>query len=182
MNEQEIICPWCQTEIVWDPEIGPEEMCPHCYNELSGYRSIQVKLQPLTGERASQGGIPDIDEDEEDVLDEDEWDGLDVPDAEWIGEEELDSYGEAVQACLDGQDEAPECMGCRELMLRAGDREIGVAEFTALLPAPLGKPFLHAPFKLQVYVCPSCFKVESLLGEADRLLMVEAMKEAKLKR
>jgi hypothetical protein len=30
MNEKdEVICPWCHTEIVWDPEIGPEEECPH---------------------------------------------------------------------------------------------------------------------------------------------------------
>jgi hypothetical protein len=180
MDEQEIICPWCQTEIVWDPDIGPEEMCPHCYNELGNYRSIQVKLKQPGDPRLTTDGIPD--EDDEDLLDEDEWDGLDVPDAEWLDGEELDTYGDAVQACLDGQDEAPECVSCRELMLRAGDREIGGTEFTPLSPEPLGKPFLHAPFKLQVYVCPSCFRVESFLGEADRLLMVEALKDAKVKR
>jgi hypothetical protein len=180
LDEQEIICPWCQTEIVWDPDIGPEETCPHCYNELSGYRSIQVNLK-APGQRLPSDALSDED-DEEDLLDEDEWDGLDVPEAEWLNGEELDTYGEAVQACIDQQEEAPECVSCRELMLHAGDREIGQAEFSPIVPLPLGKPFLHAPFKLQMYVCPSCFKVETLLGEADRLLMVEALKNAATKR
>ncbi|KIL37871.1 hypothetical protein SD70_30160 [Gordoniibacillus kamchatkensis] len=179
MNEQNTICPWCQTEIVWDPEIGPEEVCPHCFNELGSYRSIQVNLK--TGaSRHEPDGEPD--EDDEDVLDEDEWDGLDVPDAEWVGGEDLDTYGEAVQACLEQQEEAPECVSCRELMLHAGDQEVAKEAFTPVVPLPLGKPFLHAPYKLQVYVCPSCFKVETRLGEADRLLMVEALKDAAIKR
>jgi hypothetical protein len=39
------MCPWCDTEIVWDPEIGPEDFCPHCFNELGkSYRSINVDL------------------------------------------------------------------------------------------------------------------------------------------
>ncbi|WP_211746726.1 hypothetical protein [Paenibacillus sp. Marseille-Q4541] len=29
------VCPWCQTEIVWDEELGPEEECPYCHNPLS---------------------------------------------------------------------------------------------------------------------------------------------------
>jgi len=37
------ICPWCQTEIVWDEEIGPETVCPHCYNELTDYRTVTVQ-------------------------------------------------------------------------------------------------------------------------------------------
>ena len=48
---EEVVCPWCQTEIVWDPEIGPEDECPHCFNELNDYRSIDLKVkqtgQPL---------------------------------------------------------------------------------------------------------------------------------------
>ncbi len=50
-TNEEIVCPWCQTEIVWDPEIGPEDECPHCFNELNDYRSIDLKVkqtgQPL---------------------------------------------------------------------------------------------------------------------------------------
>lgn len=42
------ICPWCDTEIVWDEEIGPEEECPHCNNELKGYRTLQLQIDPPT--------------------------------------------------------------------------------------------------------------------------------------
>lgn len=38
------ICPWCQTEIVWDEELGPEEECPYCHNELKGYRTLSITL------------------------------------------------------------------------------------------------------------------------------------------
>ncbi|RRJ64462.1 hypothetical protein EHV15_17185 [Paenibacillus oralis] len=38
------ICPWCQTEIVWDEELGPEDECPHCHNELKGYRTVSITL------------------------------------------------------------------------------------------------------------------------------------------
>src|SRR5690606_22662013 len=37
------VCPWCQTEIVWDEQLGPETNCPHCYNELTEYRTVNVK-------------------------------------------------------------------------------------------------------------------------------------------
>jgi len=58
------VCPWCQTEIVWDPEIGPEEVCPHCLNELGDYRSVSLKVEELD---------PDADDeaDEEDEEDHD---------------------------------------------------------------------------------------------------------------
>jgi hypothetical protein len=40
-----MMCPWCDSEIVWDPEIGPEDFCPHCFNELGkNYRSINIDL------------------------------------------------------------------------------------------------------------------------------------------
>lgn len=38
------ICPWCQMEIVWDEETGPEEECPYCLNELKDYRTVTVHL------------------------------------------------------------------------------------------------------------------------------------------
>ena len=51
-TNEEIVCPWCQTEIVWDPEIGPEDECPHCFNELNDYRSIDLKVKQ-TGQRSA---------------------------------------------------------------------------------------------------------------------------------
>lgn len=40
---QSQVCPWCQTEIVWDEDLGPETTCPHCYNELTEYRTVHVR-------------------------------------------------------------------------------------------------------------------------------------------
>lgn len=54
---QHQICPWCQMEIHWDEEIGPEPYCPHCLNELSEYRTISL---PLTRE-AREGPQSDDD-------------------------------------------------------------------------------------------------------------------------
>jgi hypothetical protein len=171
MDAKETICPWCQTEIVWDPEIGPENECPHCLNELGDYRSIQVKIEP-TGQRNRLDGPPDdeFDDDWEDPEDglEDEWDETD---------DELDAYGSMVQECIDRQDEAPECTNCRELMLHAGDREITKEQFVPVVPEPLGRPFLQPPFRVRDYVCPSCFRVETRLSETDRLKMIERFKE-----
>ena len=43
MSSQQL-CPWCDTEIVWDDEIGPEESCPHCGNELGDYKTVTYAL------------------------------------------------------------------------------------------------------------------------------------------
>lgn len=110
MNEEELktVCPWCQTEIVWDPEIGPEEECPHCYNELSDYRSIRLGADEEDGDEPAEevelAAGPD------DFLDWEE-------DAGYTNE-----YAEAVQNVLDTQEEAPECSACRELMLHGVGR------------------------------------------------------------
>ncbi|MDD9266327.1 hypothetical protein ACFPES_04705 [Paenibacillus sp. GCM10023248] len=159
----EVVCPWCQTEIVWDPEIGPEEECPHCFNELGDYRSVDLKVK--------QTGQP-LRFQEQDYVDSDEdlslaWDNSDEP---------LDKYGENVQHITDEQEEAPECSSCHELMLHAGNEVVSEAVFTPVIPKTLGSAFLTGPFTMSVYVCPSCFKVEKILSDTDRLLMVERIK------
>jgi hypothetical protein len=161
-SNEEIVCPWCQTEIVWDPEIGPEDECPHCFNELSDYRSIQLTVkqtgQPLVlGEDA---------EDEEDLAG--AWDDSNEP---------LDSYGAAVLHMTDEQEEAPDCSSCHELMLLAGNEIQATESFVPHVAKLLGKSFLKAPFALNVYVCPSCFKVEKYLADADRMVMVQRIKQ-----
>ncbi|MBP1962436.1 hypothetical protein [Paenibacillus aceris] len=160
---EEIVCPWCQTEIVWDPEIGPEDECPHCFNELNDYRSIDLKVK-LTGQplRFQEQEYPDSDEDLSLA-----WDDSDEP---------LDKYGEKVQHITDEQEEAPECSSCHELLLLAGSEVVSEATFTPTIPKTLGSAFLTAPFTMNVYVCPSCFKVEKILSDTDRLLMVERIK------
>lgn len=50
------ICPWCQTEIVWDEEIGPEETCPYCLNELGEYRTLQIELNREEDDSSGESG------------------------------------------------------------------------------------------------------------------------------
>jgi hypothetical protein len=45
-GSKKTVCPWCQTEIVWDEETGPESVCPYCENELGAYRTIHIGLEP----------------------------------------------------------------------------------------------------------------------------------------
>jgi hypothetical protein len=163
LKDEETICPWCQTEIVWDPEIGPEEECPHCLNELGDYRSIDLKVKQ-TGQSLAFG-----DEDEEDDGS-DAWEDFEQP-------AELDSYGERVQRLTDVQEEAPECTSCHEFMLLAGNEVLAQATYIPHVSSVLQEAFLPAPFTLQVYVCPSCFKVEKYLSEPDRIAMVNRLKQ-----
>ncbi|MVO98947.1 hypothetical protein [Paenibacillus lutrae] len=159
-EEKETFCPWCQTEIVWDPEIGPEESCPHCYNELGNYRSLTLGSELNEEDDEDEDEKPPVADSGEDLL----WE----EDAGYT-----DAYAEAVMSCLDTQEEAPECSSCRELMLHAGTQSPG-ADYKAAIPAALGKPFLDDGYKLNVYVCPSCFKVETFLDDAARERMLAA--------
>ncbi|SFS43185.1 hypothetical protein [Paenibacillus sp. 453mf] len=44
------VCPWCQTEIVWDEELGPEEECPYCNNPLPLEGTVEVEEDTLKEE------------------------------------------------------------------------------------------------------------------------------------
>lgn len=169
------ICPWCQTEIVWDPEIGPEDECPHCLNDLGAYRTIRLTLDSNQtfpfheeGEDEDESGAGEFD-----IQDPDETGDL-LDDYDDNGPECRDEYELKAEQCIDSQAEAPECGNCRELMLFAGHRT--VQDFVPAVPAPLGKPFLTVPFKVDVYICPSCFKTEQYLSQDDRQKMINAMK------
>lgn len=159
------VCPWCQTEIVWDEEIGPEEECPHCHNELKGYRTLQINL----------GEEEELDEQDEDTVDEQDALGFWGDDeAENLGVvrrvnsfagagADLLEYESAVESILDTQDEVPECPHCREYMVWAGQEQIGENNQQAA-----ANPLLKAPYTLEVYVCSSCFSVSRFLAEGDR--------------
>lgn len=194
-REANQICPWCQTEIVWDPEIGAEDECPHCLNQLGGYRSLTFTMKnkddKAAGGASSAAGRTSIDndvddwDDEEEAFDGDESgdEGPGFDDAIRSGRSPLfadggfdDVYGEKVEQCIDTQEEAPECISCRELMLLAGHRELG-ADFKPHTPAILDKPFLTVPVRLDLYVCPNCFRTETMLSEEDRIHMIKAIKE-----
>lgn len=151
------LCPWCQTEIVWDPEIGPEETCPHCFNELGDYRSLNLTVNPT---------------DQQITFDEEEDDDYDLSEEDL---ELMDEYEEGVQLLLDGQEEAPECAACHSLMLFAGTQK-GSQGFVPFVHERVKQPLLTASFSSQVYVCPSCFKVEYFLAEGDRLAVIELLR------
>jgi hypothetical protein len=181
-NNKSQVCPWCQTEIVWDPEIGPEETCPHCLNELSGYRSLKLKLSQEDGDLSLE------EEDEEHhghhhghshhghshVHDEDDGDLLEVEDLldDYTVDPEPDDYSERVIACMDMQEYAPECTNCHELMLHAGVRTAGGAGFEPKVPVPLGDSFLGATYAVDVFVCPSCFKTDEYLTKEAKEDMI----------
>jgi hypothetical protein len=178
-NEQQI-CPWCQMEIIWDPEFGPEEECPHCLNELKGYRSLPLN-EAIEHETDLDMDDEDTESDEEiakaAVMDKDfEEDDTDDYEANLEEIKAKDIYHEGVMQCLDTQLEVPECFRCQELMLLAGVQTVDSSRFVPEIPVSLGQPFVPQSFKLQLYVCPSCFTTESMLSHEDRELMIKVIK------
>ncbi|MDQ6423007.1 hypothetical protein RB620_26620 [Paenibacillus sp. LHD-117] len=180
MEEQQI-CPWCLTEITWDEEIGPESHCPHCENELGGYRTMSIGLDG----GKERGGYDSEEEDDEDM---EEWNdtGADDSEADWASEQEgyrgassgmLAAEG-VIQRVIDEQDEAPECPNCREYMMEAGTQTVGGEGFVPAVPKAIGTPLLPNPFRMVWYVCPSCFTVSSQLAFGDREALIEKMSEA----
>ncbi|MEK8127030.1 hypothetical protein WMW72_03805 [Paenibacillus filicis] len=164
-HPEDQICPWCQSEIVWDPEIGPESACPHCFNDLGEYRSIQLTV-PRSGQL-------DRSEDEDEDEDED-FDAYEEFDENEL--EGMDEYEEGAQRLLDHQEEAPECPSCQSFMLLAGVHR-QADTFEPFVHRAARQPLLPAGFASQVFVCPSCFKVEHILAEKDRLAMTQLLKQ-----
>ncbi|WP_219838584.1 hypothetical protein [Paenibacillus sp. R14(2021)] len=172
-----VICPWCHTEIVWDEEIGPERYCPHCENELTGYRTLQLGLddEEEVDETAVQP-VEDEDEDEEEA----DWEAdspRDLTDLREFGRERL-ALEETMEGILDEQLEAPECPSCREFMLEAGTQFVTGEQFKPRTPAVLGEPIVETPFALLLYVCPSCFHTESRLSVHDQERLVHLLTKA----
>jgi len=147
MSQQ--VCPWCQMEITWDEELGPETHCPHCYNELSDYRTISLPLK-------REGGPIAFDE-----ASNDEW----------------SRYTRAAEQYLDAQLEALECPQCQEYMVHTGELLVGEGQFAPNVPIPLYPPFLKAPFRVDVFVCSHCFTVHQRLSEKDRAAVVRRLGE-----
>ncbi|MDQ0061147.1 hypothetical protein [Paenibacillus harenae] len=178
---EEVICPWCLTEITWDPEFGPEKHCPHCGNELSSYRTVE--LGGDAGEETDeeeQGNPGQWQEDEEEDY---ESDGHDLGHKRWLAEGE--GYRNAdrsslalentLQRITDEQDEVPECPACREFMLEAGTQSIGGEQYKPTVSPVLGQPALPAPLELVWYVCPSCFHTSSTLSPSNRQLLLKRL-------
>ncbi|GIO52185.1 hypothetical protein [Paenibacillus cineris] len=185
------VCPWCQTEIVWDEELGPEDECPYCHNELKGYRTLSIQLGADEEET-------DVDEEHEGIegtdweLPEDDdkavpfWNQEDMQQLppsirtldKYEDSHDLMNYEETVEQILDEQEEVPECPKCRDYMVLAGTHQVG-EQFKPAAFGVLQGPVLTPPFQVQMYICTGCFHVEYNLAEEDRLRMVDHLSQEK---
>lgn len=178
---EKTVCPWCHTEIVWDEEFGPEETCPHCNNELSGYRTVSLGRDDLDDEL--EDDLEDDLEVEEDTQQqannaEDLWGPTDEDSSvpiintleQFRDDYDLRGYEKSTSDILATQEEAPECPQCHELMLLTGTQV--VTSFQPVVPSTLGVPLLTAPFSLNLYVCPACFHAQHSLAHVDRIQLI----------
>lgn len=179
------VCPWCQTEIVWDEEIGPEDTCPHCQNELKGYRTLNIQL----GDEEEE---PEEQVDWEDEADEEDaaafWGQEDMrhslpPSIRTLDKFEeshdLMNYEETVEKILDEQEEVPECPKCRDYMILVGTQEVTGDGFKPAQYRALKSPVIQPPFRVNMYICAGCFHVETNLTEEDLLRMVDHLSREK---
>ncbi|HUC91765.1 MAG TPA: hypothetical protein VMS09_07030 [Paenibacillus sp.] len=162
--EKHAVCPWCDTEIVWDEELGPEEFCPHCENDLKAYRTVSFSVdndggEAVEGRRAEAAGIPGG---RRGAPMDDELDGYRHTSSRLLLLEEK------LERILDGQEEVPECPECREFMVQAGTQTIADERYRPTLHEAVGQPLLPGPFQLVWYVCPSCFHTQNRLSSNDR--------------
>lgn len=180
-NETQV-CPWCQTEIVWDPEIGPEDVCPHCLNELGDYRSVSFQMEGQEDEEEEAeeedgeehehnhghghrhpGHVHSLPAESDEELD------------DYDEESEPDPFREKVQEILDTQLEAPECPNCRELMLFGGQVRLSGNRFDPAQPSAVDEPILPEILEMDLFVCPSCFKTETYLAEPGRIRLTQTL-------
>lgn len=166
------VCPSCHTEIVWDPEIGPEELCPHCYNPMEEYSTVQLKVNNQTEANVRQqhpfnDNEEDLDEEQDDLSALDDWEDT----------EDLQGYEDAVTLYLDNQEEAIQCERCHDYMILAGHQQITSPQFVPNVPRSVGRALLNTPFRLKMFVCPACFQVSYQVAEEDRLAAVQQFLE-----
>ncbi|MDO7907400.1 hypothetical protein Q5741_13385 [Paenibacillus sp. JX-17] len=195
------VCPWCYTEIVWDEEIGPEEHCPHCMNELGGYRTLSIQIddeeednKPAAdhlyeaskkSKQISAPARPRLELEEEDDLtpilgdhDLHELPALRVLD-QYEESHDLLAYEEGVEKVLDSQDLVLECPQCREYMMLTGTQQVAADQFNPVSVPGGNSPILKPPFAVQVYICSGCFHVQHTLSEADRLRLIEGLSQTR---
>ena len=166
--EQSTVCPWCQTEITWDEEVGPENVCPYCENELGDYRTLNVEIERDDDTEDGSGG-----------------DGAKSARAEGAGirsrlsdDMDMDSFRPVnlrlialegkLEAILNEQLEVPECPSCREYMIEAGTQTVGTEGWEPAVPPAVRRAILPAPFRLVWYICPNCHHAHSRLAPEDR--------------
>lgn len=156
--ELKTTCTWCESEIIWDKEIGPEKYCPHCDNELEGYRTIEIDADDV------------VEPEEDDYNWEEDEEGRGI-----LRSKREIATNSVIGKILNDQFEMPECPNCREYMLEAGKQTVGAqSEFESKL-APNNNPLLQTPFKVIWYVCPSCYRTESFLDYENRKQLLDEL-------
>ncbi|MBD2848447.1 hypothetical protein IDH44_24965 [Paenibacillus sp. IB182496] len=176
MAEEKTVCPWCDTEIIWDEEIGPEDYCPHCENELKGYRSLSLDMEE-SEDSEGKASVEEYQEDQEDLL----YPISDLAEGpEDEGFRHTNRRGlvqeEAVSRLLEPQEEMPECPSCRELMLETGRQLHGPG--TGYVPREIGEgSSMPAEFTVVWYVCPACFDLQQRMTLKDRIKLLGKLSE-----
>lgn len=182
------ICPWCQTEIVWDEEIGPEEECPHCHNELKGYRTLNITLgdedDEVVEEETSAAAFG---RQEEEVEADDLWEqeesrrprqGIRRLGSVSGQAPDLIAYETAVARLQEMQEQLPECPHCREYMLLAGQQMIPENSFKEHVPYGVKHSLMNGPVELNLFVCPVCFHTSTFLSDQSRLQLVRNIQKS----
>ncbi|GAK38851.1 hypothetical protein TCA2_0577 [Paenibacillus sp. TCA20] len=198
------VCPWCQTEIVWDEELGPEEECPYCNNPLTLEGTVEVeedamkeeadqsdsKSEPLEGYRTLNVTLT---EDEEELL-HTESDQASESDEDYsnLWEDETDTILPSVRALDSYEDSGLNMAKYGENVQSILDHQEEVPECPncrefmlhagvqtimkdQFAPAKSVLHPLEAPFGIHMYVCPACFTTTHSLATEDRLRMVKRL-------
>jgi hypothetical protein len=175
-----VICPWCQSEIMQEEGQEPDKKCPVCDNELDGYRTLKLNIGDEDEDEDKYEGEEDDDDtnsvqvsiDDEDFS----WDDEDtLNDSD---DEELQQFEETVERLLNEQELVPECPFCHEYMIETGEQLISATQFRHRVTDVLGsEAIIDAPFTLTMYTCPSCFTVQSFLGDSHRHQVVSRLSQ-----
>lgn len=161
------VCPWCQTEIVWDEETGPEEQCPYCYNDLKDYRTITIgedKDEPVEENKENRASVLD---DDYEVLDDEIKAWTQAFDDEAV---DVYRYEQKVKALQQEQEDMETCPTCHEVMIVAGTAPIGGGNFQAIEAL---KEALQSPLQVKVLMCPSCFLLKWKLADEQRISIID---------
>jgi len=165
MKELQTVCPWCESDIIWDPEIGPEKFCPHCDNEISGYRTLELDAQFAE------------EEEEDESYNDAEGDDWEEETSILRSTREI-AANSRIQGLLDEQFEMPECSNCREYMLEVGEQAMSEQiQFVPVTIKQTGKQLVPQNMKVTWYVCPSCYRTDSYISVHDRKHMLDALAE-----
>jgi hypothetical protein len=155
------VCPWCEMEVYDDPDREEKVMvCPHCENELGDYRHVNPLKSEWFGEleieqQSQQDAYADADEDEQEVA-------TDKGDPGWA------NYDQVARKLQDMNDDILACATCTENMVPVGEHTVQANDWKALTPDGWKKPLLSAPFRMTMWLCPACFRMEQTLCDEER--------------